>query len=167
MLAQLLLSNSRLLHSLGVIVVPDRITLVAVTVSPQAACPVCGTLASRVHSQYIRSFADLPCLRLPVRLNLHTRRFFCEAPECPRKIFTERLPKVAAPSARRTLRLIEALREVAHDGGGELGARLARSLGMPVSADTLLRDLAQHPAAEPAAPRVLGVDDWAWCKGQR
>src|SRR5207248_2060970 len=117
---QLLLSNPRLLHPLGVLVAPDRITLVAVTVSPQAACPLCGALSSRVHSCYIRSFTDLPCLRLPVRLNLHTRRFFCEAPECPRKIFTERLPEVAAPSARRTVRLIEALQEIVHDGGGEL-----------------------------------------------
>jgi transposase len=167
MLAQLLLSNPRLLHPLGLLVEPDRITLVAVTVSPQAACPICGALSSRVHSGYVRSFTDLPCLRIPVRLHLHTRRFFCDAPECSRKIFTERLPEVAAPSARRTWRLRAALREVAHDGGGELGARLARSMGMPVSADTLLRDLAQPPVAEPAVPRVLGVDDWAWCKGQR
>src|SRR5438552_3362316 len=107
MLAQMLLSNPRLLHPLGVVVAPDQILLVAVTVSPQAACPVCGTLSSRAHSCYIRSFADLPCLRIPVRLNLHTRRFFGDAPDCPRKIFTERLPEVAAPSARRTLRLTE------------------------------------------------------------
>ena len=167
MLAQMLLSNPRLLHSLGVIVAPDRITLVAVTVAPQAACPVCGTLSSRVHSCYVRSFTDLPCLRLPVHLNLHTRRFLCDAPDCPRRIFTERLPEVAAPSARRTLRLTEALQEIAYDGGGELGARLARSMGMSVSADTLLRDLARPPAAEPATPRVLGVDDWALRKGQR
>ena len=32
------------------------------------------------------------------------------------------------------------------------------------AADTLLRDLARLPAAEPATPRVLGVDDWALCK---
>jgi hypothetical protein len=102
-----------------------------------------------------------------VRLNLHTRRFFCDEAACPRRIFTERLPEVAAPSARRTLRLREALREVAHDVGGELGARLARFLGMPVSADTLLRNLTRLPAAEPTTPRVLGVDDWALCRGQK
>ena len=37
---------------------------------------------------------------------------------------------------------------------------------MPVSADTLLR-LAGHTELAPAAiPKVLGVDDWAWKKGQ-
>src|SRR4051794_19920552 len=131
MLAKLLLSNPQMLHPLGVIVAPDQITLIAVTRHMQAPCPLCGTLSFRVHSHYTRSFTDLPCLRRPVRLNLHTRRFFCDDPACPRRIFTERLPEVAAPSARRTLRLREALREVAHGVGGELGARLARFLGMP------------------------------------
>ena len=38
---------------------------------------------------------------------------------------------------------------------------------MPVSADTLIRQVkrAAHPPALPQV-RVLGVDDWAWCKGQ-
>ncbi len=38
---------------------------------------------------------------------------------------------------------------------------------MPVSADTLIRQAkrAAHLSALPQV-RVLGVDDWAWCKGQ-
>ena len=38
---------------------------------------------------------------------------------------------------------------------------------MPVSADTLIRQVkrAAHLSALPQV-RVLGVDDWAWCKGQ-
>src|SRR5271170_6725168 len=42
-----------------------------------------------------------------------------------------------------------------------------RRLGMPVSADTLIRQVkrAVHLPALPQV-RVLGVDDWAWCKGQ-
>jgi transposase len=51
--------------------------------------------------------------------------------------------------------------------GGEPGSRLARRLAMPVSGDTLLR-MIRAAGGEPAAPvRVLGVDDWAWRKGQR
>jgi transposase len=40
-------------------------------------------------------------------------------------------------------------------------------LGMPVSADTLIRQV-KRAAHLPALPkvRVLGVDDWAWCRGQ-
>ena len=44
-----------------------------------------------------------------------------------------------------------------------------RRLGMPVSDDTLLRHV--KSAARDARPagslRVVGVDDWAWRKGQR
>jgi transposase len=167
MFTQKLLPNPRLLHSLGAVVAPDAITLCAVSVSPVAACPVCGTLSSRAHSSYQRSFADLPCLGTPVRLNLPTRRFFCEIPDCPRAIFTERLPHVAAPYARRTLRQSQRLQEIAHAQGGKAGAQLAHCLGLAASADTLLRHLAQRPAAEPQTPRVLGVNDWALRKGQR
>jgi hypothetical protein len=42
-----------------------------------------------------------------VRLQLHVRRFFCSHSECARQIFTERLPSVVAPYARRTTRLTE------------------------------------------------------------
>ena len=38
---------------------------------------------------------------------------------------------------------------------------------MPTSADTLLRLAASATRAEPPAPRVLGVDEWAWRKGRR
>ena len=40
-------------------------------------------------------------------------------------------------------------------------------LGIPVGADTLIRKV-KKAAHLPALPqvRVLGVDDWAWCKGQ-
>ncbi len=167
MLARLLLPDQQLLHPLGALVAPEAITVVAVTVSPTAACPRCGTLSVRVHSRYMRYFADLPCGGVPVRLNLHTRRFFCDAPACPQRLFTERLPTVAAPHARRTCRLSETHQELAHGLGGEPGARLCARLGMAVSGDTLLRELAGKTPPTGEAPRVLGVDDWALRKGHR
>ena len=68
---------------------------------------------------------------------------------------------------RRTARLAEAQRRIAH-AGGEAGARLAHRLAMPVSGDTLLRLIRAVPM-EPATagPRVIGIDDWAWRRGQR
>src|SRR5438093_327930 len=49
--------------------------------------------------------------------------------------------------------------------GGEAGARLPGRLGMPVSADTLLRLIRRNPDAAAPTPTVLGVDDWASHKG--
>ena len=54
--------------------------------------------------------------------------------------------------------------------GGTAGARTAQRLGLGVRGDTLLGQLRRTPLAQtptPIAPRVLGLDDWAWRKGQR
>ena len=37
---------------------------------------------------------------------------------------------------------------------------------MPVSGATLLRMIRAIMIEEPSTPRVLGVDEWAWRKGQ-
>jgi transposase len=69
-------------------------------------CPGCSADAERVHSRYPRRIADLPLGGRQVRLIVVARRFRCDAPSCPRAIFTERFKKdVLAPWARRTTRL--------------------------------------------------------------
>jgi len=52
--------------------------------------------------------------------------------------------------------------------GGRSGERLLNRLGMPSSRHTLLREVirgARGAASQPTV-RILGVDDWAWSKGQ-
>jgi transposase len=51
--------------------------------------------------------------------------------------------------------------------GGEPGSRLAERLGIPVSADTMLREIRRTPISCSSVPRAVGVDDWAFCKGRR
>jgi transposase len=145
----------------------DSITMVVQTARLNACCPQCQHPSTRVHSRYLRSLADLPWSGIRVRLRLHTRRFFCSSLTCSRRIFTERLPRTAAPYARRTLRLQEALQLIGFAMGGEAGARLTIRLGMAVSGDTLLRRIRQWAAADPPTPRVLGVDDWSYKRGHR
>src|SRR6185437_4365709 len=43
---------------------------------------------------------------------------------------------------------------------------LATQLGMPWSADTLLRLIRQAPAPPVPTPRVLGIDDWSFLRGK-
>jgi transposase len=50
--------------------------------------------------------------------------------------------------------------------GGEAGARATRKLAMKTSADTLLRRVRQAKLPVTQTPRVLGVDDFAFRKGQ-
>jgi len=80
---------------------------------------------------------------------------------------TERLPETVQPRARRTARLGDSQLAIGFAVGGEPGSRLSHKLAMPVSGDTLLRMIRAAGFEAPDAPRVIGIDDWAWRKGQR
>src|SRR5207245_758623 len=85
---------------------------------------------------------------------------------CPRRIFTERLSTIAAPWARRTLRLAQRLIALGVALGGKAGARLGQAWDVRVSRNTLLRLLRRLPVPSHATPTVLGVDDFALRKRQ-
>lgn len=138
------------------------IILTARTGGDTAQCPICGQLSTRVHSRYRRTLADLPWQEIPARLMLWSRRFFCDTASCPRRIFTERLPGIVAPHARRTDRLGDWLRHIAFALGGEPGARLLRQLGVTVCGDTLLARIRADLSPAQPTPRVLSVDDFAF-----
>jgi len=143
------------------------ITLIVTTIQPRASCPRCHQSSTRIHSRYVRTVADLPWLGAAVRLELHTRRFFCRQPACAQQIFYERLPAVVAPYARRTLRLAQVLQVLGFALGGEAGTCVAQRLSMRTSADTFLRCIRRAVLPTPATPRAVGVDDWAKRKGAR
>jgi transposase len=105
---------------------------------PCAICPLCQQTSEREHGNYVRMVADLPCAGRRVILRLSVRKFVCCIPACPRQIFTERLPDLVQSYARMT----------------------------NVSAPTLLRRLRAVACPPPKSVRILGVDDWAWKKGQ-
>jgi len=143
------------------------ITLVVTTSALWAECPSCHRRSTRVHSRYVRRVADLPWHGIAVRLELHTRRFRCRNSLCAQRIFSERQPRVVAHYARKTVRLNAALELIGFAVGGEAGARLARELGLAVSPDTLLRRLRVASQKELTTPRIIGVDDFAFRRGQR
>jgi transposase len=145
----------------------NGLTVVMTTTQPTALCPLCQSLASRVHSRYQRRVTDLPCSGRTVTLLVHARRFFCRNDRCPRKTFRGRLAILAAPRARFSHNLRATLAQVGIALGGEAGARLALLLGMPVSADTLLRLVHALPVSSVGQLRIVGIDDWAWKKGRR
>jgi transposase len=133
-----------------------------------AACPRCGVHSAHIHSRYRRTLRDLPCHGAAVRICLRTHRFYCRTPDCPRRIFTQRLPIVVPPHGRQTCRQRNALLQIGYALGGEAGCNLAAQLGIHCSADTILRLLSQAASAEYAGDvKVLGVDDWAWRRGHR
>ena len=155
-------SNLQLEHAS---IEPDQLVLAVAATQAEAVCPLCSLPATRIQSRYTRTLADLPWASQSVSLQLLVRRFFCLNPSCARKIFTERLPTVVRPYARRTIRLHEHLVETAFALGGEAGARQCASTGIGVSPDTLLAVLRRQALAAQPTPRVLGVDDWSLRRG--
>jgi len=138
----------------------EVIHLAATTTRRKAHCPLCHRRSTRVRSHYARTIDDLPCGGAVVTIHLQTRRFVCRVRGCRRTIFTERIPTLVTPSARRTARAHAHLRRAGFDLGGEAGARHATAEGMPVSARTVLRLVRAAPLPAASLVRVLGVDDW-------
>jgi transposase len=139
-----------------------------------AACPVCQNVSSGVHSRYSRTIRDLPWRGTPVVLQWCVRRFFCSQLDCPRQIFAEQLPKLAKRRGRTSIAFDQSLVDLGLECGGEAGRRLGKRQGLPTSGDTILRRLRALPLddqacrelVERAQPRCIGIDDFAFCKGQ-
>ncbi len=124
--------------------------------SAASPCPTCGLPSSSVHSHYSRTLGDVPAHGRRLRIRLAARRFRCRDAACERRVFTERF----SPDLIYTHAIALVL-------GGRPGERLAERLSMPVGADALLRLLRRRAPPTPPDVRVVGIDDFAWLKGQR
>jgi transposase len=146
---------------------PNNRFLLHAHVQQRVRCPTCDQVSRCRHSAYERRLQDLPWQGSAVELRLKVRRFRCRNPGCARKIFAEALPAVARPHGRRTTRVREIIRLIGYSAGGLAGSRILQRLAVPVSDDTVLRTVkCSDNAPANDAIRSLGVDDWAWRKGQ-
>jgi transposase len=130
-------------------------------------CPVCTNPTTRIHSRYERTLADLPCVNYSSILVMQVCKFCCDNTGCIRQIFTERLPVVTASWARKTSRLGQKLQTMGLTLGGTAGARLCRQIGIVACGSTLLNHLKKLPLPAVTARKIMGVDDFAFRKGQQ
>jgi transposase len=145
----------------------ERVFIRARPAAPEAPCPDCGALSGKRHDGYERFLRDLPAWGRPAVIRLRVRVLRCENPGCPRKTFAEQAGGVTSPWARATPLLAGALEAVAAVLGGRPGARLAARLGLPSSRWGMLRLVIGLPEeAVVTAPRVLGIDDFAFKRGR-
>jgi len=166
MLASFLLPDVPGLRLDAILTDDQTIHLTMTSTQSSAACPLCAVASERIHSRYQRTVRDLPWAGHSVQVQLHVRRFFCSNPSCERKIFVERLGMTIRAFARRTERLASQLCQLAFRLSAEAGAQMSEQLGMGVSAATLLRLQRQQKLPPPAAPQIIGVDDWSIRKGR-
>ena len=110
------------------------------------SCPGCREPSTRRHSRYFRHLQDLPAQGAAVMVKMQASRWRCLNGECERRTFTDQLPEIVCPHARRTQRIAELVHLIGHGTGGRPGERLMKRLGMPVSDDTILRHLKRQVA---------------------
>ncbi|MGC0397474.1 hypothetical protein RKD27_000118 [Streptomyces sp. SAI-126] len=132
---------------------------------PPGACPQCQHPAARVHSRYWRHIAGLPVSSHRLIVRLRVRRFFCDQVRCPRRTFVERVTGMTEPRRRTWTAARSAMRSVAVELGGRPGARLCAKLRLYGRRRAVLGQLTAPPVAAPA-PRILGIDEFAFRKGR-
>lgn len=143
----------------------DRFVLHA-HIQQKVHCPGCNRESRYRHSEYERRLQDLPWQGCAVELRLKVRRFRCRNPACIRKVFAEPIPEVARAYARRTTRVGEIVRLIGYTAGGLPGSRILHRLALSVSDDTIIRAVKRcNSDSGEDLIRALGIDDWAWRKG--
>ncbi|MFI1769691.1 transposase family protein [Streptomyces sp. NPDC020800] len=142
----------------------DVLVVEAVSTACPGRCPDCRKQARRIHSSYQRALDEKPLGSRRVIVRLGVRRYFCDRKSCSRKTFVEQVPGLSERHRRSSTGLTGWLRSIAIELGGRPAARLCRRLRLVAGRTRLLR-LLTAPMVPDRAPRVLGVDEFAFRKG--
>ena len=122
------------------------------------ACPACGVFSSRVKGSATTRPRDLPCGERGLEFVWHKRRWLCHEQACPRKSFTEQIPRIPA-GKRLTGRLRSTAGRRIRDAGSTV-IQAARDLHVswPAARDAF-KAVAQEVVEAPLPEvEVLGID---------
>jgi Transposase len=78
----------------------------------------------------------------------------------------EHFPQVVQRYARMTDRLIKALQSAGVITNGADATQIASSFSVPTTAKTIIRRVLQLPLPSEGSVQKVGIDEWAWKKGQ-
>ncbi|MFF7443152.1 ISL3 family transposase [Streptomyces sp. NPDC008122] len=144
---------------------PELVLVEVDACGPPTRCPDCGSRGRRRHSSYWRTLAERPLAGRRPAIRLRVRRILCDRARCRRTTFVEQVPGLSERHVRSSVGLKQWLRAVATELGGRAGERLCRKLSIAAGRTCLLR-LLEAPDVPERAPRVLGVDEFAFRKGR-
>ncbi len=145
----------------GIHIEEGQIQIKLESLSNQANCPICKMESERIHSAYTRHPSDLAWAEYPVRLEIITKRYFCQNTDCPKRTFAERFPDYLAWYARQTDRVIQKQQRIGINVCAKIAEKLLRMEQIRISDTSINRLIRNLPDPEAHPIRVLGVDDWA------
>ncbi|MCE7052286.1 ISL3 family transposase [Streptomyces purpurascens] len=147
------------------VVTDDNLMIDAAGCGPPGTCPQCQHPAARIHSRYWRQVAGLPVGGHRMIVRLRVRRFFCDQGQCRRRTFVEQVASLTEPRRRCSTAARAAMKAVAVGLGGRPGQRLCTELRLHGRRTALLGQL-PAPAVPTRAPRILGIDEFAFRRGR-
>ncbi|MFD3549797.1 ISL3 family transposase [Streptomyces sp. NPDC058655] len=148
-----------------VTVADGNVIVDAACCGPPGPCPLCQHPAARVHSRYWRHIAGLPASGRQMVVRLRVRRFFCDQSQCRRRTYVEQVAGLTEPRRRTSTAARSAMRSIAVELGGRPGQRLCEKLRIHGRRAALLGQLTAQPVPT-RAPRILGIDEFAFRKGR-
>lgn len=101
-----------------------------------AVCPYCGFYSSKVHSQHIRKFNDLPYKGYQVTVCLHHKKFFCKNKACKHTTFVEGFAFIS-PSEKKTDRLINEIIFISNGNSSRKATSYLKATGINVCKATV------------------------------
>ena len=128
-------------------------------------CPHCGHETDQQASTYKRHIQDTPIRNKGVFLEVTASKYVCQNPECPVKVFTEKLPNVK-PRSSRTVFLDQFILAFSIFLSDYMASLILSFLGVVVSHDTVRR-LRDRVAFKEVVCKNIGIDDVAIKKGQQ
>lgn len=133
----------------------------------EAACPACGKATSDYHSTYSRKIQDLPIFGRKVMLEVTAYRYYCNNDECTQIVFAEELEGFAGWYRRKTKRLEDLIITIAVNTSCEGCSRICKYMGIDVSGDSIIRLILKYAERQDiSCSEIIGIDDWAYKKGQ-
>jgi transposase len=145
----------------------DRIVVEVKSRTKSQKCPSCGCESNQYHSTYKRKISDLPILGRSVLLIVTAYKYSCNNIDCNQKVFAEELHGFAGWYRRRTARLEDLILTIASNSSCEGCSRICKYMGIDVSGDTIIRLLMRYAERQDVScSEIIGVDDWAYKKGQ-
>ncbi|MFE4924747.1 ISL3 family transposase [Streptomyces sp. NPDC056661] len=133
--------------------------------TPIRSCSACGVPSRRVHSRYGRRISDRPVAGRSTSIQLPVRRFFCNNTECMRRTSSSRSTGSVSDTARPARGCVSCCMPSRLSSEGAPDPGLCRKMGVPAGRMRLLKLLHAPPVAQ-RAPRILGVDEFAFRRGR-
>ena len=129
-------------------------------------CPKCNTISNKYHGTYIRKVQDLPILGKQVLLEINSYEYKCENEECSNKTMAEYFDGFISYYSRMTERLSDFLCTLALETSCEGAARIAKSMNIKVSGDTIIKILLKKydTMQTSTCSSAVGIDDFAFKK---